>query len=208
MTNKFIVFEAIDGSGTSTQARLLVEYLYANDQKAKLTSEPSEGPIGHLIRELFKGRVTFGGSQQHFDRMMAHLFAADRHDHLYNSIDGVTIALQTHHVISTRYFYSSLAYHCSNKDDFNFVHAINKDFPAPDAIVYVDIDVESAIQRMSTRFTKDKYEKENKLRCVKANYEHMFTNIFNDIVVRVDGLQSPLKVHEEIVSKLKHKGVL
>jgi len=51
---KFIVFEGLDGSGTSTQANLLERRLVSEGQRCHLTSEPSAGPVGQMIRQSFK----------------------------------------------------------------------------------------------------------------------------------------------------------
>ena len=113
---KFIVFEGIDGSGTTTQAELLKNYLLDNSLGAITTTEPSSGPIGNLIREGFKKRVIFVAEEKLFDEQMAYLFAADRHDHIYNEVDGIkTLNIKGITTISTRYFFSSLVYHVNNE---------------------------------------------------------------------------------------------
>jgi len=57
----FIVIEGIDGSGTTTQCAILAERLLANGQPAHTTREPSDGPIGVLIRQILTGRVVVPG---------------------------------------------------------------------------------------------------------------------------------------------------
>ena len=53
----FLVFEGIDGSGKSTQARLLYETLMKKGIEAILTKEPTDGPFGQRLRQLAqKGR--------------------------------------------------------------------------------------------------------------------------------------------------------
>lgn len=73
---KFIVFEGIDGSGKSTQARLLHEKLTINGVANFLTAEPTNRPIGKLIRDIFAHRL-YGN-----DATIAALFVADRLEHL------------------------------------------------------------------------------------------------------------------------------
>ncbi|MEN9567555.1 MAG: hypothetical protein RLZZ69_2751 [Cyanobacteriota bacterium] len=80
----FIVFEGIDSSGKTTQAELLKNSLIANQEQAVISPEPSNGIIGNLIRQALKQRIIFSKEPELFDRQMAYLFAADRHDHLYN----------------------------------------------------------------------------------------------------------------------------
>ncbi|NOQ83007.1 MAG: dTMP kinase, partial [Myxococcales bacterium] len=53
----FIVIEGIDGSGTTTQCSTLAERLVAKGLPTHTTREPSDGPIGVLIRQVLTGRL-------------------------------------------------------------------------------------------------------------------------------------------------------
>ncbi|MCK8688247.1 dTMP kinase, partial [Pseudomonas umsongensis] len=155
------------------------------------TCEPSDGPIGNLIRQVFKGRIKMPAGENKninsgdlFDEQMAYLFAADRHDHLYNDIDGIfSILNKGISVICTRYYFSSLAYHCSNESDFIFVQELNKNFPQPDLIVYLDNPVEVSIKRMESRKFKDSYENHKKLTQAKENYKKAISNYKGNILI-------------------------
>ena len=50
-----IVLEGIDGAGTTTQAARLVDALRADGGDVHLTREPSDGPVGRLLREMLAG---------------------------------------------------------------------------------------------------------------------------------------------------------
>jgi len=50
-----IVLEGLDGAGTTTQAHRFVQYLRERGKDAHATREPSDGPIGLLIREMLRG---------------------------------------------------------------------------------------------------------------------------------------------------------
>jgi len=198
MLGKFIVFEGIDGSGTSTQAEMLKNFLLDKNIKAVTTAEPSSGPIGNLIRESFKKRVTFVDDPVLFDEQMAYLFAADRHDHLYNLIDGIfTLNKKRITTISTRYFFSSLAYHANNNDEYNFVKKLNEKFPLPDLTIYIDNPVEVSLERISLRAHRDVYENKEKLEKVSANYKKVFTE-YNENLLIVDGSLSIDEIHNII----------
>lgn len=208
MKGKFIVFEGLDGSGTSTQAALLKDYLSTESSIAYLTSEPSDGPVGTMIRQAFKGRIGFSkgvdslGNGDLFDQQMAYLFAADRHDHLYNGIDGVFKLLATGaSVISTRYFFSSYAYHCRTDDDFELVKRLNFKFPNPDLVIYLNNPVDVSIGRMSNRAFKDEYENAEKLRLVSKNYDRIFSEYKAPLLV-IDATLSVKAIHDVIVSKV------
>ncbi|RYH53414.1 MAG: dTMP kinase [Alcaligenaceae bacterium] len=202
MRPQFIVFEGLDGSGTSTQASMLEKALLADGRKVMLTSEPSPGPVGNMIRQAFKGRIKFQADQEKFDRQMAYLFAADRYDHLYNDIDGV-IPMMTRGmtVISTRYYFSSFAYHCSQAEHWELVHRLNQDFPAPDLLVYLRNPVDESVRRLSNRPTLDSYETAEKLTVVAQNYERIFAEFIGRKIV-LNATQGANEIHKSIRMEL------
>lgn len=202
MKNYFIVLEGIDGSGTSTQAELLKNYFISKQQKAVVSPEPSEGKIGKLLREFLLSKDIFD-SQEKFDEQMAYLFAADRYYHLYNNIDGVykLIAQQTH-VISTRYYFSSLAYNAKTPEDFDFVWSLNQRFSPPDLVIYINISVDLALQRIGDRLIKEIYETQEKLIKVKDNFDNIFAN-YDGKILTVDGSKSKEEIHQNIINCLQ-----
>jgi len=199
----FIVFEGIDGSGTSTQAMLLRDKLLVDEGAAILTSEPSEGPIGNMIRQGMKGRLQFARDAMLFDKQMAYLFAADRHDHLHNDIDGVLkLTRQGTHVISTRYFFSSYAYHSHDDSSLDFVKKLNESFPDPDLVIYLRNTVACSIARMANRTHKDAYENEKKLTQVGNNYDRIFSE-YNGSLLILDAAQQCATLHRMIADHVR-----
>lgn len=202
MKKQFIVIEGIDGSGKSTQAELLKNYLINKGEKAVISPEPSSGIIGNLIRQALKKRIFFTTDKNLFDEQMAYLFAADRHDHLYNDIDGVYKLIDDgFYVISTRYYFSSLAYNCHNSEQFDFISKLNHKFPPPDATIYLDLPVAVSQERTNNRSLKEIYENESKLTLVKTNYEQIFNNYSGSLLI-IDGTQKPDIILQQIVDFL------
>lgn len=202
-TAKFIVFEGLDGSGTSTQASLLEKRLIQEGHRCHLTSEPSAGPVGQMIRQAFKGRLRFSQASDRFDQQMAHLFSADRFDHLYNEWDGVVPMLARGvTVISTRYFFSSYAYHCTCEEDWVLVERLNRDFPNPDLLIYLSNPVAESVRRLQARATLDSYETPDKLSQVSANYEKIINGYLGRKIV-IDATRTPQEIHDAIVQNLK-----
>lgn len=197
----FIVLEGIDGSGTSTQAELLQQYLLNENQKAVISPEPSDGKIGRLLRE-FLGTPPSFISDDLFEQQMAYLFASDRHYHLYNNTNGVKkLTGENTHVITTRYYFSSLAYNARNEAEFNFVWQLNSHFPPPDLLIYLDIPVDIALQRMCDRTHKEIYETKEKLTQVRENFKKIIEEYTYDYVV-VDARETKEKVHKKIIDKI------
>lgn len=192
MLGKFIVLEGIDGCGKSTQARLLEEYLVSKGVKTYLTSEPTRGPIGSIIRAFLRDN-TLGNqvSKEEFSRLMSHLFSADRIIHsaeIKRKInDGVW-------VICDRYKFSTFAYNClpEYSDSFNFLKGIFE----PDLTIMVDVSIDEAIKRIESRnLNKEIFENRDYLSEVCRNYR-ILDNYYN--FYHVDGMQDINTVQESI----------
>ena len=139
----FIVFEGLDGSGKSTQARLLEARLKA-ERDVILTAEPTDNPVGQLVRKVLRHQVKTTSTA------LALLYAADRSDHLFNPEYGIRRQLdEGKTVISDRYFYSSLAYQ-GVTEDFDWLKKINS-YPYSEYIIFIDTDASSCIQRIEGR---------------------------------------------------------
>ena len=85
----FVVVEGIDGSGSTTHAKLLAKAIKSRGPEVVLTCEPSSGPIGGLIRQVLQRRLfvpDVSGPRSFAWSTMALLFAADRMDHLDSTV--------------------------------------------------------------------------------------------------------------------------
>jgi len=100
----FISFEGGEGSGKSTQTKLLKEWLEKNGETVLLTREPGGTPLGNQLRDILLDHKTGAISP----RAEALMYAADRAHHVFSTIRP---ALQRGEVvISDRYLDSSIAY--------------------------------------------------------------------------------------------------
>ena len=203
MTKSFIVLEGIDGSGSSTQAELLKNYLLQQGEKAVLSPEPTTGPIGKLIRQAMQTDIISMPTSELFDQQMAYLFAADRYYHLFNINDGVfkLIEQDQTHVITTRYYFSSLAYNCDSQQQYHLVKNLNSYFPAPDWVIYLDIPVDVSLNRLIQRSTREIYETEEKLKKVKQNFEQIFANYAGKFL-KLDGTKPIKNIHQAILDAM------
>jgi dTMP kinase len=201
MKKLFIVLEGLDGAGTSTQATLLKDYFVGRQERAVISPEPSPGPIGKLIREIMQDPAILSQNQPVFDLQMSYLFAADRHYHLYNQVDGVlkTINQDLCHVITPRYYFSSLAYNAHNSEQLECIYQLNHKFPNPDLVIYIDVPLEVSLKRLKERAIREVYENQENLQRVRENYQKIFQNYRGEILV-VKGTYSPQKVNQIIVN--------
>jgi dTMP kinase len=208
MAGKFIVFEGIDGSGTSTQAKMLQDFLLSESRKTLLTCEPSSGPVGCLIRLTHTKRITSTENIHNRERYLSRLFAADRDDHLYNDENGILkqIALD-YYVISTRYYLSSFAYHVFKEDDYEFIHWLNKDFPLPDYTFYLSCPIECSLERIMLSRVPDINEEKTNLIRASQNYEYAISK-YEGKISRIDATKKPKDINAEVVSILQNGGII
>ncbi|MGK7884450.1 MAG: dTMP kinase [Crocosphaera sp.] len=200
----FIVLEGIDKAGKTTQAELLKDYLINQGDSAIISSEPTEGVIGKLIRKAMQNKVFVMKDKAKFDEQMAYLFAADRHYHIYNEVDGIYKLIQqdNSHVIATRYYFSSLAYNTNNQEEFDFVYGLNRRFPNPDLVIYLDITLDIALSRLENALYKEVYETQEKLQQVKDNYQQIFQS-YKGKILKIDAKDSIEEIHQRITAYLE-----
>ena len=199
--NFFIAFEGIDGSGKSTQVKLLTEKLTAAGLKVYTTCEPTDSPIGKMIRDIFSHRM----EADH--RTIAGLFVADRLHHLLNKTDGILKKLEDGYtVITDRYYLSSYAYQ-SPYIDMKWVieaNALSAGLLRPDLNIYIDILPEISIERINKgRDAVELYETLENLQNVRNKYfEVMELLKTEEKVFMVQGNQDPQTISEEIWAKV------
>lgn len=150
-TPLFIVFDGMDGTGKTTQMRLLYERLTAAGIPAVLTAEPSTSPDGQALRRALSGKEPASQSR------LAALFLLDRIGH-NEEIERWLSEGKT--VISDRYYYASMAYQ-GQGDAFDWVARMNLDCPGirrPDGCILLDMNPEDSMARIRENRTTDELE--------------------------------------------------
>lgn len=184
--NLFIALEGIDGSGKSTQAKLLAEQLTNAGHKVYATFEPTNGHIGSLLRNILRGNIKAD------ERTIAGLFLADRLDHILDPKNGLLARLADGcTVITDRYYFSSYAYHGVHID-MDWVIQSNSmcaQLLRPDATIFIDVPPEVSMQRISAnRESTELYETLDNLRAVRAKYIEAFDKLgTEERIIIVDG---------------------
>lgn len=150
MKGKFITFEGIDGSGKSTQLRLVERYLADAGHDVVTTLEPGGTPLGRQLRSVFlETKETIS------PRAELLLFAADRAQHVELLIKPSLAAGKI--VISDRYADATAAYQGAGRGfdagTIDQVIDIATDGLKPDLTLFFDITVETALKRMNVRHT-------------------------------------------------------
>lgn len=205
----FIVFEGIDGAGTTTQTSLLKNN--PATEKFLFTAEPTKAETGRFLRKMLSGEVKVS------NETAAYLFAADRNEHVNgplqvegdrNLVTGLVKADEEGYVtVSDRYLFSSLAYQSINCDP-KIPEALNQFFPLPRLLVFLDIEPSEALKRMRGRSSREIYEKEDFLIKTTASYRRIIREYSSpdknggmEILV-LDATLSPEEIHRTVWKKI------
>lgn len=193
----FIALEGIDGSGKSTQTRLLGEKLTEAGHKVHTTFEPSDGNVGKMVRSILKGNIKAD------NRTIAALFLADRLDHILNEENGLLKKLADGYtVITDRYYFSSYAYHGTHMD-MNWVIDCNHmcaQLLKPDLNIFIDVPPEVSMQRINAnRQNTELYETLDNLTSVRTKYFEAFELMKGKENISItDGNRRPEEIHTDI----------
>lgn len=188
-TGKLIAIEGIDGAGTTTQCTMLKDALLRHDIAAHLTAEPSDGPIGKLLRRALRHEEPLD------DLALVPLFAADRLDHVAREIAPQLAQGRT--VITDRYVLSSYAYQALIAP-LEYVKVVNELARPADLSVFVRVSADIAEQRRNNRGgTKERFDARAHQDQIAQRYEHALTIAGPHVVV--DGDASVEVVHQAIL---------
>lgn len=184
----FIVIEGIDGTGKSTQARRLGEWFLSQGREVVVSREPTDGPWGAKLRaSAATGRLSPEDELQYFLR--------DRRQHVEEEIAPSLAAGKV--VILDRYYFSSMAYQGSRGFDPVEIRRLNEQFaPVPDLLLILDLDVDSAINRIGVRGdSANEFEKRESL----EHCRRIFLSLKNEPFTRVIDSNGSL---DEVASRI------
>lgn len=199
---KFIVFEGTDGSGKSTQQKLLYKYLTQKGILCHSTSEPTDSPFGALIRSCLSGRVETD------EKALSALFAADRLDHIRNKVNGIEEKLKRGiHVLCDRFYLSSFAYNGAFSD-LEWIISLNRpamELLRPDLTLFLDIPPERSMERVHKRGEADRYETIEAQKKIRKNYFELFARFKEERVEIVLSEDDKEKTQEKIRAIIKRE---
>jgi len=199
---KFIVFEGIDGSGTTYHSRQLSNTLNTLGKDVRWTCEPTKSPIGKLIRKYLKGDEELPSWET-----MTLLFTADRQNHqkfIKEALD------QGYWVICDRYAWSTYAYQLAmaKKESTLFsasacltwMNIMHSFMLKPDVIYHIDIQVETALKRIekAERDIKEVFEYEETQHEVKQMYEFVKNFFYLIIQHKIYTFDNETQTKEEV----------
>ncbi|WP_457574759.1 dTMP kinase [Desulfolithobacter sp.] len=183
-----IAVEGIDGTGKSTQIRLLADYLLQKGCEVVVTREPSDGPWGRRIRELYQDRSSCTPEEE------LEMFINDRRDHVRRVIGPALASGKI--VLTDRYYFSTAAYQGAAGMDVEHIFACNRFAPQPDLVILLTMDPQTSIRRISEL----RGEKPNDFEQVDqlCKVAELFDSFTQPCICRISAEGSVDKVHQRI----------
>ena len=168
MSYKFITFEGGEGSGKSTQARLLAERLRAAGQSVVLTREPGGSKLGEKIRSLILEHRPESSNAEFL------LFAAARAEHIAETIEPALA--RGAFVICDRFIHSTRVYQGAlGIVDLGLIEEVERQTVAPyyPAMTFIlDVPAEVGVARAAARGALNRYDQKD------AGWHHQLRQAF------------------------------
>lgn len=211
MSNKgiFITFEGGEGTGKTTQIKLLSEYLKSKLIATHLTREPGGCDVSEKIREIVvKGKTD---SIDELSELL--LFSAARHEHVRQKIKP--LLEDGKFVISDRFYHSTYVYQSfAGGIDFDFVEQVTKRAirgAEPNLTIILDIDPVIGLDRARERVLfQDELRFENKELVFHNKVRQGFIEVSkkdkNAIVIDASG--SVEQIHKKIIKVLEDRKII
>ncbi len=207
MANRFITFEGCEGSGKSTQLRLLKEYLQKNGIDAIFAREPGGTDIGEKIRAVILDK----NNEKLSDSCEALLYASAR----AQLVDEVILPSikQNKLIVLDRYIDSSFAYQAYARGlGFDFVEQINSyaiKNCLPSLTIFLNIDPERAFLRKGGVDTTDRVELAGLdfHKRVYGGYLELLDK-YPERIKAIDCSGSVYQTHQKIINVLKDNNII
>ncbi|MBM9536421.1 dTMP kinase [Desulfobulbus alkaliphilus] len=187
-TGLLIAFEGIDGTGKSTQLRLLAAYLQQQGYTVVATREPTDGPYGRQIRALYHNRRQVSPERE------LELFLLDRQQHVDLCIQPALTRGDI--VLTDRYFFSTAAYQGAAGCDPEAIFRRHGFAPEPDMVLLLTLTAAESVARIRELRGEglNDFEQQEQLEKVAT----LFASFAHKCIVRINAAQPVEAVQDSI----------
>ncbi len=187
-----IVFEGIDGSGKTTQARALVRRLRARGHETVFFREPTRGRWGREIRRRAV-RADSLTPEEELD-----LFVRDRKENVQHNLRPALEKGKV--VVLDRYYFSTMAYQGAKGIDPARIRRMNERFaPRPDLVIILDVGAGLGLSRIEDRKVREElFEREDYL----ARVREIFRGLRGPRFFHVDGSLGRREIGRDIQARV------
>jgi len=185
-----IVFEGIDGSGKSTQVRILQKILADKGLDVVVFREPSQSPWGQKIKEKAALPDSLSPEEE------LDLFIKDRKDNVRKNLRP---ALKKNKIVLLdRYYFSTMAYQGAKGIDVERIRRLNEQFAVrPDLVFILDVDAEKGLNRIQDRRNKDLlFERQDFL----VEVRKIFRSFQGENIFHIDSVNTLDDISDQIAS--------
>ena len=183
------MLEGIDGTGKSTQAKMLAEALREAGHRVILSREPTDGAFGRRLREsATTGRLSPEEELQ--------LFHQDRREHVETLIEPALAGGEI--VILDRYYFSTMAYQGVRGFDPQEIRKVNEEFaPQPDLLLLLDLSLDVALERIGVRDGQaNEFEQRESLQLCRE----IFHSVQDEFVRVIDADRPIEEIHADLIA--------
>jgi dTMP kinase len=194
---RLIAFEGLDGCGKTTQIARLAEAFQKAGHDVVVTCEPTGGEYGRRIRAM-----AHGGAPPVAREEELRWFVEDRREHVSGCV-APALAFGRH-VLTDRYFLSTVAYQGANGfDPARLLAEAEAEFPIPDLVLLLELDVETALARVHARGARVEgaFEARGRLERVAR----IFASIERPYLTRIDASGNPEAVEVAIAERVRER---
>ena len=207
----FIVFEGIEGSGKSYQAKILYRKLKKYKKSAILTREPGGTKGAEVIRKIILKDYFEKNKKIKFDKFTdTLLYLAARNEHVKNKI--IPAIRKRKIIICDRFIDSTLAYQVYGKKvPFNFINNIHKQILGkikPDLTFVLKVKKNSFLKRLKKRKTRNRYDNFPVKFYIKAQKDFLKISKNKKNYVVLDSSENTSKLQNKIFQIIKKKAGL
>ena len=198
---KFITFEGGEGTGKSTQAKLLSKSLSSINENNLLTREPGGTKVSDKIRKIL---VEDKNSNISSDVELLLIYAS-RHQHLKEKIIP---SLKEKTVICDRYIHSTISYQFDIKNFSKKLDFVHKNFAfnlMPDLTILLDLAPDIGLNRsLKIKNKETRFENKDKIYHEKIRKNFLRLNKKYKNMYKIDASSSKKVIHKEIIDHLNN----